>query len=64
MNIINIMKLVLGVSYTVLKTDGSTVSFKFIGGEPPRVVVDGKTEDLYSLLSGGFLSYWENEIDK
>jgi len=53
------MKLTIGIAYTVLKADGSTVSFKFIGGKTPCVDVDGKIEELYQVLSGGFLSYWE-----
>jgi len=54
------MKLILGTTYTVLKNDGNTVTFKFIGGKTPSVDVDGETKDLYLVLKGGFLSYWVN----
>ena len=54
------MKLVLGTTYTVLKADGKTVTFKFIGGETPSVEVNNETLDLYLVLRGGYLSYWEN----
>lgn len=29
----------VGDNYRVMKADGSTVEFKFIGGEPPRVLL-------------------------
>ncbi len=55
------MRLYLGKVYTVLKTDGSIITFKFIGGEKPSGEINGKEIDLYLILTGGYLSYWEEE---
>ena len=53
------MKLEVGVTYAVLKSDGSTITFKFIGGEPPYVSVSGENKLLLEILTGGYQAYWE-----
>ena len=54
------MKLTLGTFYTFLKTDGTTVTFKFIGGEKACGEIDGQSIEIYTILNAGYLSYWEN----
>ena len=55
------MRLELGLTYTVLKTDGSTVTFKFIGNVDEQVYgeVDNQMIPLVTIFSGGYLCYWE-----
>ena len=53
------MKLVVGATYTVAKTDGTTITFKFIGGGPPMGEVDGERILLTKILEGYILAYWE-----
>ncbi len=52
------MKLELGLTYTVLKTDGSTITFKFVGDEPPKGEVNGERKLLVEIFAGGYLAYW------
>ena len=53
------MQLKLGLTYTVLKNDGTTVTFIFVGGEPPCGEINNDRIPLVQLLRGGVLSYWE-----
>lgn len=55
------MKLELGLIYTVLKTDKTTITFKFVGGEPPCGLVNEQRISLVEIFSGGYLAYWEVE---
>lgn len=43
-------------SYVVVKTDGTTITFKFVGGEPPQGEVNGIRIPLTEIFSGGFIS--------
>lgn len=56
------IKLEVGKTYSLLKEDGSIVTFKFIGGKLPTVVVENESKALHSILFDRFLAYWEEEI--
>ena len=58
------MELELGKCYQVLKTDGTTIKFKFIGNIPNDyegifVEIDGEQKTLFEVLQGGCLAYFE-----
>lgn len=55
------MKLEIGNYYSVLFADGSVVSFRFIGGNPPTVDIAGKEVNLVALLTKPVLAYWVND---
>ena len=45
------MKLELFKTYTIVKNNNSTVTFKFIGGEPPMGLLgDGTTQPLLTII--------------
>lgn len=54
----NIMHLILGETYTVLKNDQTTITFKFTDGEPPSCEVNGEVKLLSDVLKGGWQAYW------
>jgi len=64
------MKLEIGKCYQVIKNDETTMTFQFVGNS--KYVVNGvsiilfedgikKEEDLYHVLKGGYVAYWEIE---
>lgn len=55
------MKLELGLTYTILKTDNTTITFKFIGnmGEQVYGEVNNVEIPLVTIFAGGYLCYWE-----
>ena len=56
------IKLELGKTYSLLKKDESIVTFKFIGGKTPTVIVENESKTLHSILSDNPLAYWEEQI--
>jgi len=57
------MKLEIGKTYTILKADNTTVTFKFAGGEPPCGIREEQRIPLYEIVGGGYLAYWEADND-
>ena len=46
----------LGVTYTIFYCDGSSLTFVFVGGNPPMVLVDGKVVPLSTILNKPHIS--------
>ena len=57
------MRFELGKYYAVLKTDGTIITFKFVGGETPCVEINGEYIPLNTILIDGFQAYWEVQIN-
>jgi len=54
------MELELGLTYTVIKTDGTKITFTFLGGYPTIVKLSTGQKILFDeILMGGYQSYWE-----
>ena len=55
------MKLELGLTYTILKTDDTTITFKFIGNIDKQVYgeINNVVVPLVKIFAGGYLCYWE-----
>lgn len=62
---LNTMQLESGITYTVLKTDGSKIKFTFSGnlatGNEVYGIVDGRHVPLTEIFSGGYYAYWINQ---
>lgn len=56
------MELEIGATYTVLRTDNTLVTFKFLGDVPPSVEINGVNNLLADVLRPAFLAYWKVQV--